>query len=252
MSEESAAFDSVAGLYRRGRRSYPPELVDWLHAECAEARRVVDLGCGPGTLTVPLARRFADVIGVDPSRTMLAELRRGVATPAVAARGEELPFADTSLDLVVASQSFHWMDCVAVTAELRRVLRPGGGFVSCWQRWMDPQSPVERLWRQGWRECRGCEPPRDPARPKMEDVELALGAPDASFDSDQAWPLDAEGIVAFFVSRAPCGTVAPEARAELAGYWADGAAAVAPFEYTLRIGARVWRRERLEARQGRG
>jgi ubiquinone/menaquinone biosynthesis C-methylase UbiE len=100
-----------------------------------EQSTVVDLGCGTGQLTQRLMRRFpdAEIVGVDVSDGMLTEaagrLRQvgGDAQPLVRADALHLPFAASSVDLVVCTESFHWYpDQAAALAELARVLNPGG------------------------------------------------------------------------------------------------------------------------------
>jgi ubiquinone/menaquinone biosynthesis C-methylase UbiE len=63
----------VAGFYARYRRGYSASTVDGLVAEFGLGTDdvVVDLGCGGGQLTVPLARRVGSVVGVDPEPDML-------------------------------------------------------------------------------------------------------------------------------------------------------------------------------------
>ena len=100
-----------------------------------EPSTVVDLGCGTGQLTRRLIRRFPDVniVGVDLSEGMLTEaagrLRqvRGDTQHLVRADALQLPFAASSVELVVCTESFHWYpDQAGALAELARVLNPGG------------------------------------------------------------------------------------------------------------------------------
>ncbi|MGH7354328.1 MAG: class I SAM-dependent methyltransferase [Candidatus Rokuibacteriota bacterium] len=96
-----------------------------------ETRRVLDLGCGTGRFTSPLAVSLgARVIGVDPSRRMLAEARAGdAAIPWIAAAAEALPLRET-FDLVFASMIYHHLaDPARALSEVARVLRPGGRLV---------------------------------------------------------------------------------------------------------------------------
>jgi ubiquinone/menaquinone biosynthesis C-methylase UbiE len=96
---------------------------------------VVDLGCGTGQLTQRLARTFpaATIVGVDLSEGMLTQaggrlsaLGNG-ARRLVRADAEQLPFAGSSVDVVVCTESFHWYrDQARALGELARVLRPGG------------------------------------------------------------------------------------------------------------------------------
>ena len=98
--------------------------------------RVLDVGCGPGWFPLELAERLPDavVVGVDLSLPMTAKAVTNAAARGrerracfAQARGEELPFADGSFDLIVSTLALHhWQDPVAVLVELRRVAQPGG------------------------------------------------------------------------------------------------------------------------------
>jgi ubiquinone/menaquinone biosynthesis C-methylase UbiE len=95
-----------------------------------EGWRVLDVGCGTGTLTVALARRSARAIGVDPAPRMVAQARakQGCAPVTfIVGSAEALPFADSSFDGATASMTVHhWRDAERGLAEVARVLRPGG------------------------------------------------------------------------------------------------------------------------------
>ena len=97
-------------------------------------QRLLDVGCGPATITVDLARLVApgEVTAVDGSPAA-ADLARdearsaGVDLTVVVAQADALPFDDDSFDVVHAHQLLqHVTDPVAVLAEMRRVTRPGG------------------------------------------------------------------------------------------------------------------------------
>jgi SAM-dependent methyltransferase len=95
--------------------------------------RLLDVGCGPGTITADLATRVAPgpVIGVDREPSVIAEAEtRGAAPSNVEFRTGDvyaLAFPDASFDVVHAHQVLqHLTDPVAALSELRRVLRPGG------------------------------------------------------------------------------------------------------------------------------
>jgi len=105
----------------------------YLVAHLAPGQDLLDVGCGPGTITVDLARLVAPgrVIGVDASADVVAEARRtGADVDSVRfATGDvdALAFDDASFDVVHAHQVLqHLTDPVAALGEMRRVLRPGG------------------------------------------------------------------------------------------------------------------------------
>ncbi len=127
----AGVFGRRAADYERWRPCYPDAAVDWVLPP--HARHVADVGAGTGKLTRALLERDLDVDAVEPDADMLAELRR-VAPRARAhlARAEALPLDDGSVDAVVAGQAWHWFDHTAATAEVRRVLRPGGRLGLLW------------------------------------------------------------------------------------------------------------------------
>ncbi|HEX2517444.1 MAG TPA: methyltransferase domain-containing protein [Chloroflexota bacterium] len=98
--------------------------------------RVLDAGCGPGTITVGLARAVApaEVVGIDAEPGVLARARELAAAQAVGnvtfrpADVYALPFPDGDFDAVFAHTLLeHLQRPDAALRELCRVLRPGGG-----------------------------------------------------------------------------------------------------------------------------
>lgn len=89
---------------------------------------ILDLGCGTGRFSDPLAVRFgATVIGLDPSAKMLGEAKskpmRG-AVRLVRAAGEAIPLAANTIDLMFTSMAYHhFHDATCVVQECRRVSR---------------------------------------------------------------------------------------------------------------------------------
>ncbi|GAA3796724.1 class I SAM-dependent methyltransferase [Sphaerisporangium flaviroseum] len=132
--EPGLLFDGAAVYYNRYRHGYGEEVVDHMARELALGRRsrVLDLGCGPGTLAIPLARFAGAVVAVDPSDDMLAEGRRRSPANVQWLKGDssrlkELPLR--RVDHVVMGRSFHWMDRARVLADLDGMLPPTGAVV---------------------------------------------------------------------------------------------------------------------------
>jgi ubiquinone/menaquinone biosynthesis C-methylase UbiE len=101
----------------------------------APGQDLLDVGCGPGTITVDLAARVTpgSVIGIDRAEDVIAQAgdlgRSRGAQNVTFAVGDiyALAFADASFDVVHAHQVLqHLRDPIAALRELRRVLRPGG------------------------------------------------------------------------------------------------------------------------------
>jgi ubiquinone/menaquinone biosynthesis C-methylase UbiE len=108
--------------------------LDWL----GEVRGlpVLDLGCGHGMAAVVLARRGAQVTGLDLSRGYLQEARaraniNQVGIHWVQASGEYLPFADASFARIWGNAILHHLDVERAGRELRRILQPGGWAIFC-------------------------------------------------------------------------------------------------------------------------
>ncbi len=100
---------------------------------------LLDIGCGPGTLTCDLAGSVSPgrVVGIDASSDVIDEARRVAAGVGLSSAAFEvadlfaLPFADDSFDVVHAHQVLqHVGDPVAALREMGRVCRPGG-HVAC-------------------------------------------------------------------------------------------------------------------------
>jgi SAM-dependent methyltransferase len=97
--------------------------------------RLLDVGCGPGTITIDLARRLPEggVVGIDRSEDVLSEARTTALADGVgnvefrAADLMGLPFDDGTFDVVHAHQVLqHLTDPVGALREMARVTRPGG------------------------------------------------------------------------------------------------------------------------------
>jgi SAM-dependent methyltransferase len=118
--------------------------VRWLTG--SESLRVLDLGAGTGKLTRVLVALGHDVIAVEPSPEMIAQLRRALpGVEALEGAAERIPVPDGRFDVVTAGQAFHWFDPVRALPEIARVLRPGGTLGLVWNLWDDESPLVARL-----------------------------------------------------------------------------------------------------------
>ena len=125
------SFGSVATAYDRYRPPPPPQALDWLIPSGAEA--ILDLAAGTGVVTRELVGRAARVVAVEPDERMRAVLAASCPEAEVlAGRGEDIPLPDASVDAVVVSAAWHWLDPVLAVPEITRVLRPGGRLGVLW------------------------------------------------------------------------------------------------------------------------
>lgn len=132
---ESYTHGHHESVLRSHRRRTAANSAAFLLPHLLSDMTLLDVGCGPGTVTVDLAERLTQgsVVGVDASDDVL-ESARGLAdahgTKNISfehANAYELPFEDDTFDVVFAHQLLqHLSDPVAALREMKRVARPGG------------------------------------------------------------------------------------------------------------------------------
>ena len=129
-----------AGVYDTLSRLLLGPLIEGIAADVAAAApagaRVLEVGCGPGHLSIRLARHGFDVSGLDLDSAMIARAQANADRPGNSDQPRPsflvgdvaaLAFPNRSFDLVVSTLSMHhWADPTAGLAEIGRVLRPGG------------------------------------------------------------------------------------------------------------------------------
>jgi SAM-dependent methyltransferase len=131
---DPSLYSGSAEYYSRGRAGYPPELAAAFAAELGldGSGRLLDVGCGPGSLTLLLAGSFDEAVGLDADADMLGEASRLASLAGIGRcrwvhrRAEELPAGLGRFRLVTFAQSFHWFDRTRVAAAVRGMLAPGG------------------------------------------------------------------------------------------------------------------------------
>lgn len=134
---DETLYAGSAPHYAVGRMPYPPGLADAVRRELSlDGRgRLLDVGCGPGSLTLLLAPLFESAVGVDADRDMLAEASRrsGEVTATNVQwrqlRAEDLPADLGAFRVATFAQSFHWMEQPLVARRVRDMLEPGGAWV---------------------------------------------------------------------------------------------------------------------------
>jgi ubiquinone/menaquinone biosynthesis C-methylase UbiE len=127
--------DAFAQTVRRTRIEEGRRLAERATAGLTNAEKLlaIDLACGPGTFTRPLAARVRQAIGADLTPAMVEKARAEAARDGIAniefvcADIYALPFADGVAGIVSCGYAFHHMtDPARALAEMARVLQPGG------------------------------------------------------------------------------------------------------------------------------
>ena len=105
---------------------------------------VLDCGCGTGHWLIKFASPDRRVIGLDASAEMLIQAARGKQLELVHAQAEYLPFEMGSFDRIFCVNSFHHFPSKRLfVSEVRRVLRPRGGFTTVG---LDPHTGLDKWW----------------------------------------------------------------------------------------------------------
>lgn len=130
--QRARTFDTIADLFDRGRREPPAWLYDTLFAEMQVNHRspyVLEIGCGSGKSTLPIARRGARILALEMGANLARLAQRHLACfPDVEVRCT--PFEDwepsPEFDMVVAITAWHWIDPAVRYRHAAAALRPGG------------------------------------------------------------------------------------------------------------------------------
>ena len=138
-SDLRAMFDTVADLYDAIRPGYPVEMYDDIRALSGipTGGDILEIGCGTGQATLPLAGRGYRITCVELGAELAALARRNLAAyPAVVVRVgafETEPLPDAAYDLVISATAFHWVAPESYP-KLARVLRPRGAIALFWNK----------------------------------------------------------------------------------------------------------------------
>lgn len=146
-------YSSVADLYQRFRPTYPSALIDTAIAESpllqTPSAAILELGCGPATLTLDLAQRGFAVTAIDPGVDMIDLARR------VCADYPQLEFVQTifaefqsnkKYQAIAAASSLHWaladQERAALIRKMHNLLEPSGTLLAFWN---FPPEPSEQV-----------------------------------------------------------------------------------------------------------
>jgi len=210
------SFGSVASDYDRFRPSPPGQALDLLIPAGAQA--VLDLAAGTGAVTRELIGRAPSIVAVEPDERMRAVLAANCPQARVlAGRGEDIPLPDASVDAVVISSAWHWLDPERAVPEITRVLRVGGVLGVMWIS-RDVRVPWVAEFNQLARESREADRPLDgePAR-RPRTVGFLPGtslSPPETFSVEYSLPMTSEQLFGLLGTYSGVITLDPQARAD--------------------------------------
>jgi SAM-dependent methyltransferase len=131
-------FDSTVPYYARYREPYPPSFFrEVARRQAVEgSERLIDIGCGPGSLAIGFAPYVQSCVGVDIETEMLASARveaarAGVHVDLIQAPIEDLPPDIGCFQAVTIGRALHWFDREEGIAVLERLVTVNGWIAIC-------------------------------------------------------------------------------------------------------------------------
>ena len=138
MLSSTERFSTRVENYIKYRPGYPPALLDMLRVKCGlgATSRVADIGSGTGILTEPLLETGAEVYAVEPNKEMRTAAERLLSDygrfRSIDGSAEATTLPPACVDLITASQAFHWFDVPRARREFGRILDSPGWVVLVW------------------------------------------------------------------------------------------------------------------------
>jgi SAM-dependent methyltransferase len=130
VADVTRRFSERVDDYVRHRPGYPDEVINVLEREVGLQPdwRIADVGSGSGISSRIFLENANTVVAVEPNREMREAAERWLAGypgfQSVDGRAEATALADSSVDLIVVAQAFHWFDLAAARSEFHRILQP--------------------------------------------------------------------------------------------------------------------------------
>jgi SAM-dependent methyltransferase len=137
-ANNTTRFSDRVEDYVKYRPHYPAAIIPFLQStwSLTPAWVIADIGSGTGISTEPFLKNGNWIYAVEPNEPMrskaeklLAEYPRFVS---IDGKAEATGLHDSSVDMVIAAQAFHWFDPVDSRAEFVRILCPGGLVALVW------------------------------------------------------------------------------------------------------------------------
>lgn len=163
LNDHKKQFGTEAENYTRYRRDYERAVFERIY-ELAQGPvvDVLDIACGTGKSTEPLARAGVHLCGCDHDPLMVAEaasqaVKHGLTIDYSVGSAEQLPYPDVSFDIVTVGTAFHWFVNSDAMTEIQRVLRPGGMCAVYWVMTTKEIPEIDQIPADIFRRY-GCEP----------------------------------------------------------------------------------------------
>jgi SAM-dependent methyltransferase len=171
------AFDGVAELYDEMRPRYPEALIEDVVSLSGipPGGSILEIGCGPGTATLPFARRGYAMLCLELGPHLAARAAAkctpypGVHVQVCAF--EDWPLQPRAFDLVLSASAFHWIPVEVGYAKAAAALKDGGSLALCWNRHREGDTPLYEAMQDFWQEQAPEVAERARRRPSSEESE---------------------------------------------------------------------------------
>lgn len=146
-AQRKSWYGSVAQTYDRVRPKYAPAFLDCVVevANIPNNGKILEVGCGPGTATLSLAKMGFSVVALEPSLEACEVARQNVAAypniEIINTSFEEWEPVDREFDAIVAATSWHWISPANKHQKAAALLKNNGALVLLWNTTMMP--PLE-------------------------------------------------------------------------------------------------------------
>lgn len=150
MTDSIERFSNRVFNYAKYRPHYPREIVGYLSKYCGLTSEsvIADVGCGTGISAKILLENGNRVFGVEPNEAMRAAaieyLKEFPNFMPIDGTSTATTLDDSSVDMIVAAQAFHWFDAGPTRAEFGRILKPEGHVVLIWNERQLDTTPFHR------------------------------------------------------------------------------------------------------------
>jgi SAM-dependent methyltransferase len=131
-------FDEDALLYDQARPGYPETLFNDIVAlsDIPSHGRILEIGCGTGQATVPLAHRGYHILCIELGARLAAVARRNLDAYSQVevhiGAFEDWPVEEGAFDLALSATAFHWIDPAIAYQKTARALKPTGAIALFW------------------------------------------------------------------------------------------------------------------------
>jgi SAM-dependent methyltransferase len=131
-------FEEVAEIYDEVSTSYPEELIEdaLTLSEIPADGRILEIGCGPGNATIPVAKRGYRIVGIELGERLAAlAVKNCRAYPGVEIRNtafEDWALEEKAFDLAISADAFHWIPPEVGYPKVARALKDSGSAVFFW------------------------------------------------------------------------------------------------------------------------